>query len=553
MKECKLFIKYKVDGKLFSDDNYQNQHYVIEKSFSDNMVKLDIIPKAEIELVALELSYNYEYDPESRFYINGYQSWTTSYEARSDDRQRGITPILKAIPFGKLLAATSGDYSFVDYPSKAGMFHSFTYTYITKDSSDELCFYGSLNEKTGYTIFHADMNSNKLKVVKDVEGVIISKPYELLNIIRIEGLYDGVFDKYFAALNISKPSKIDHLAGYTSWYNYFGTIDEKIILRDLDGLDRVKDVVNIFQIDDGYQPFIGEWTSKNEEKFPIGMKKIAEKVHKKGYLAGIWLAPFNVQRKSKLVKEHPDWFIKNEKGKPIIGCVGWGGAYVLDIEIKAVREYIKNFFDVIANDWNFDMFKLDFLYSQCMLPRNGKSRGQIMCEAMEFLRECAGEKLILGCGVPLGPAFGLVDACRIGCDMDLQYKPRFYNKLHVNNEIPSVQNSMTNTISRRHLNGRVFLNDPDVFFFRDTNLKFTLEQKKILAKVNNLFGSVLFVSENVADYGDDALALAKKAFAKSNAMIISVTCDEDKCYTIKYLQDGEQKKFSFDLKTGTEL
>lgn len=552
MKECKLLIKYRVDGKLFTDDNYQNQHYVIEKNFSNNVVKLEISPKVEMELITLELSYNYEYESESRFYINGYQSWTTSYEARIDDKQRGIGRILKAIPFGKLLASTSGDYSFVDYPKKSGMFHSFTYTYITKSTANEICFYGSLNEKTGFTIFHADMNANKLKIVKDVEGVKISSSYELLNVIRIEGLYDGVFDKYFSALRIAKP-RINHLAGYTSWYNYFGNIDEKIILRDLDGLDRVKDIVNIFQIDDGYQPFIGEWTTKNEEKFPMGMKKIAAKVHKKGYLAGIWLAPFNVQRKSKLVQEHPDWFIKNKKGKPIIGCLGWGGAYVLDIELEPVREYIKGFFNEIANDWNFDMFKLDFLYSQCMLPRNGKSRGQIMCEAMEFLRECAGEKLILGCGVPLGPAFGLVDACRIGCDMDLQYLPKFYNKIHVNNEVPSVQNSMTSTIWRRHLNGRAFLNDPDVFFLRDTNLKFTLEQKKTLAKVNNLFGSVLFVSENIADYGDDALEIVKLAFAKPNAMIISVTCDDDKVYTIKYLQDGEQKKFSFDMKTGAEL
>ena len=75
------------------------------------------------------------------------------------------------------------------------------------------------------------------------------------------------------------------------------------------------------------------------------------------------------------------------------------------------------------------MVKLDFLYSEAMQPRNGKSRGQIMCEAMDFLRECVGEeKLILGCGVPLGPSFGVVDACRISCDVDLKYLPKYYNK-----------------------------------------------------------------------------------------------------------------------------
>ena len=57
-------------------------------------------------------------------------------------------------------------------------------------------------------------------------------------------------------------------------------------------------------------------------------------------------------------------------------------------------------------------------------------------------------------------------------------------------------------------------------------------------------GAVLFSTKAI---------FVKLAFAKPNAMIISVTCDDDKVYTIKYLQDGEQKKFSFDMKTGAEL
>ena len=71
--------------------------------------------------------------------------------------------------------------------------------------------------------------------------------------------------------------------------------------------------------------------------------------------------------------------------------------------------------------WGFDLVKLDFLYAVCMLPTEYKTRGQIMCEAMDFLREVIGDKLILGCGVPLGPAFGKVDYCRIGPDVGLNW------------------------------------------------------------------------------------------------------------------------------------
>lgn len=78
---------------------------------------------------------------------------------------------------------------------KTGIFHSFTYTYIRNEESVVL--WGSANERTGYTIFRAFMDENKLEVIKDVEGVVISNEYELLDIVRYIGTYDEVFDKYF--------------------------------------------------------------------------------------------------------------------------------------------------------------------------------------------------------------------------------------------------------------------------------------------------------------------------------------------------------------------
>jgi alpha-galactosidase len=281
------------------------------------------------------------------------------------------------------------------------------------------------------------------------------------------------------------------------------------------------------------------------------MKAIADRVHEKGYLAGIWIAPFSVQRVSKVAKEHPDWLIKDKKGKNEWGCFAWGGAYTLDMYNPQVREYIKHFFDVILNDWGYDMVKLDFLYSEATEPRYNKSRGQIMCEGMDFLRECVGEeKLILGCGMPLGAGFGVVDACRISCDVDLVYGGKFYNKLGVNGEIPSAKNAINNSIFRRHLNGRVFCNDPDVFFLRKDNLKFTDEQKLLLAKVNNMFGDVLFVSDNAGDYGEKELEILKKSFAKSNAVVQSAFRTDEDNIEVRYTENGEERLFAFNIRTG---
>ena len=548
MYDFDLSIRYKADGREKICADVKNEDYEIEIIKSEGELKYILHPAKEMELVSFSVRTKRAMAEKEVFFVNGFQSWSTSLEVYRGETLKGVNPVSGISSFTKHLASMSGDCQIIDDYGKAGHFHSFTYTYFRNADSLEL--FGSMNERTGYTIFAVNNDDDSFTIIKDVEGAAVNGDYELLNVRIISGAYDEVFDDYFGSMNLRKPG-IEHLSGYTSWYNYFQKIDEKIILRDLDGLDRVKDSVSIFQIDDGYETFVGDWLDVDPVKFPRGMKVIADKVHEKGYLAGIWVAPFSVQRVSKTAKEHPDWLIKNAKGKPEWGCFAWGGAYTIDMYNPEVREYIKHFFDVILHDWGYDMVKLDFLYSQSIHPRDGKSRGQIMCEALDFLRECVGEdKLFLGCGVPLGPSFGVVDACRISCDVDLVYGGKFYNKLSVNREVPSAQNAINNSMFRRHLNGRVFCNDPDVFFLRKDNLPFTMEQKKLLGKINNLFGDVLFVSDNAGDYDDEAIELVKEFFAPSKAEIISVDRTVSSDITIKYILDGQEKELAFNLVTG---
>ncbi len=545
-------LKYSLAGAVYETVGYSGPHFSVITVNDESGVKLTLIPSRPITLISASLEFWHEYEKNEKFFVNGYQSWTTSGEMSAEDIYRGTTPLAGVTKYTKDMAITSGDYAFTRYEPRPGFFHSFTYTYLRR--GDEFELFGSLSERNGYTVFYSDMEKHIFSVEKDVEGLTISEPYEMFDIVRFVGGYDEVFDKYFAAMGLPAKKRIDRLTGYTSWYNYFQKIDENIILRDLKGLSRARESVNIFQIDDGYEPFVGDWLDYNGKDFPNGMKTIADAVHREGYLAGIWLAPFNVQRgKSRILKEHPDWLIRNPDGKPQLGCVAWGGAYTLDIYNSEVREHLKKVFDTVLNDWGYDMVKLDFLYSQCRTPRDNKTRGTIMCEAMDFLRECVDDKLILGCGVPLGPAFGVVDACRISCDVDLSYGGKFYNSMSINNELPSAQNAINNSMFRRHLNGRAFLNDPDVFFLRDHNLTFTWGQKLLLAKINNLFGRVLFVSDDAGEYSEAELEVLKETFRESDAKILDVKCvgaRADGNYEIKFIKNGEEKLLYFNLFTG---
>jgi alpha-galactosidase len=123
---------------------------------------------------------------------------------------------------------------------------------------------------------------------------------------------------------------------------------------------------------------------------------------------------------------------------------------------------------------------------------------------MEFLRELAQDKIILGCGVPLGPAFGLVDYCRIGSDVALKWEDKLLGGLKYRERVSTI-NSLTSTIGRRHLNGNVFYNDPDVFILREKNNKLTKNQRNTLFILNLIFGGLVFTSDNIDEYSEEEM------------------------------------------------
>ncbi len=553
LKEYRFSLEYLVSGKKKCFEGTENEDFSIKSEGTSDGLKITLIPKTMLELKNAYIKSDFQYEDGDRIFVNGYQSWTTSREYTKRDVQKGLLKLAKYNPV-RYFSALFGDYDFQKYDCVPGVFHSYSYSYINRNGT--LYLFGTLSERTGYTIIHFNMGKNTLSFQKDVDGVTTGEEYVLFELFSAKGGYDEVFDAYFEKLTLP-PLKIKHMAGYTSWYNYYGGITEKILDRDIDGLATVKESADIFQIDDGYQTKTGDWTTVKTDLYPRGMKYLTDKIHKKGFKAGLWLAPFNAAKDSKVFAEHPDWFIKDQKGKFQLGSIAWGGAYTLDFYKEDAANYIRNFFNVVLNEWEFDMVKLDFLYSICRTPRYNKSRGQIMCEAMDFLRECVGEKLLLGCGVPLFPAFGKVDACRISCDVGASFVPAWYNAT-TNHEVPSTRCAMINSIFRRHLNGRAFVNDPDVFYLRDSDvrkfdklavrkskLKFTEEQKITHATINNMCGDVLFVSDNVGDFDEERKKLVKKFFKPSFKKVTDakyVSKDE-----IEIVYTEKDKKFDMIL------
>lgn len=473
-----LEIQYKVNGKVFN-----NSSEFLE--IKQNGLKVILKPKTKVELLFARL---YLEKDEGKYFCNGFQSWTDSGlldKTEKVDRMRLLGKIANHVYNLK----SFGDYDFVEQ----SRLYSHTYTYIEQDNNHHIL-YGSINEELGYTSFHF---KNKMEIHKDVEGVIIEDEKVLFDIVKYEGTLDDVLDKYFMALNIPK-KEIKKLRGYTSWYRHYQDINEEKLLKDLDGLGTTNFKANIFQIDDGYQEYVGDWLKIDKKKFPNGLKPIVDKIKEKGLIPGIWLAPFLVEKDSSIIKEHPEWILKK-------GVKNWSGSYSLNFELDEVKDYIRKVFN-FYKEMGFEFFKLDFLYAVAVVPQNGKSRAKIMYDAMDFIRNELKDKTILGCGVPMGASFGKVDYCRIGCDVSLKFDDVWFMRL-CHRERISTKNAIKNTIARAHLDGRAFGIDPDVFILRKNVM--SEKQRMQLFETNKKYGSILFCSDDMSEYDENERKLVE--------------------------------------------
>ena len=492
-------------------------------------------PAGTIQKITAVLPWAMEED--ERLFMNGYQTWTYCPEYQKGDKIRGLAHVPKLL-MDKYAFDRYGDYHFVDYPNKRGRFHGFSWCYLRRGKRFRLV--ASLDERPGYTIFRYDSGKGRLSIERDCAGV--EHPGGTLSAFDLyfaEGTEAEVFDGWFSAMGV-RPRTDRSLAGYSSWYNRYQDITQDTIRSDLSGCKTLLSPNDLFQVDDGWEPYVGDWLEPEAAKFPGGMKAVADEIHASGFLAGLWLAPFVCETNSALYREHPDWLLKVD-GKPWKCGGNWSGFYALDIDVPAVRDYLRRVFDRVLNQWGFDLVKLDFLYGAAPFGTRTESRGGRMIRAMELLRQWCGNKLILGCGVPVMPAFGIVDYCRVSCDVGLDWDDVWYMRLF-HRERVSTKQAIGNTVSRRQLNGRAYLSDPDVFFLREDNLKLTPGQKEELAQVNALLGGVLLTSDDPAQYSPAARAryLTLRALARAE----NVRVDTDHGLAIAYSLNGKEHQIT---------
>lgn len=425
-----------------------------------------------------------------KVFMNGYQSRTYCPEYGARDTMRGYGPLPQSMVDR---ITNSGDYYFVDYPNRPGQFQGFSYCYFRYHDTYRLI--ASLDERTGYTFFFYDANEGVLTIQRDCEGLKCNGDFHAFDLFYAVGEENEVFDAWFAAMGVH-PATTEKLAGASTGHER--GLREQTVHAMLDSCDGILEMDDLFLVDEGWEPMAGDWLEPDETRFPGGMSALSDAIHERGYLAGLSLAPFVVQEGSKLYKAHPEWLLRDGDGNK--WSADGATLYALDIDHPDARLYLGQVFGRIFGEWNYDLVKVDLLYAAAPYGSETESRAGRMIRAMELLREWCGYRKLLACGVPLMPAFGIADYCRVGCDVT----PDWDDKLHLrlmHRERPSTRHAVGNAVFRRQLNGRAFLSDPDVFYLPDDG-RLNPKQRQSLAAADAVFGGLCLFAPDTARRSD---------------------------------------------------
>jgi alpha-galactosidase len=444
------------------------------------------------------------------FYKNGYQSWSETRSFSAEDRTR--IPILSAMRVMQdnprnLASPGRGRFS-SDLFAVLGHRDAHCYLVVGQAAGFRQFVYiraclSAENAAPAALELHYDFGRQVVKPGGTVQ---------LDDVVLVAGDHpNAVQDVYFGLIREQKRPRRELPLGWCSWYFYYGKVSEQDVRENLTAaLDREVSWSH-FVLDDGYESAVGDWLHTND-RFPGGLASIAESIAASGLAPGLWIAPFVARSNSRLCRDHPDWVLRDRQGKPLLA--GWnptwgleGRFYGLDTTHPAFQQQLREWVETIVNRWGFRYLKLDFVYGASLCGDaydRSLSSAQRLSLGYQIVRETAGDDVfILGCGSPLGPAIGWVDAMRVGPDVAPYWFARYRYHLTRDPHAVCTKFAIRNVLNRCQMHRRLWINDPDCLLLRDTNTKLSPDERMSLVNAVIITGGMYLISDRLSGLGDD--------------------------------------------------
>lgn len=329
-------------------------------------------------------------------------------------------------------------------------------------------------------------NEKQLLVVLNLEGIEIlpGETVSLESFFAGAGRKPEIEERFAAAIQRNHPMlRTEEIpTGWCSWLVYGPEVTAQDIHNNLKAIKANGLNLKYIQLDDGYQPHMGDWLSSTEA-FEGGVKKLCLDIREEGFEPAIWAAPFIAEEKSELFKTHPDWFVKDQKGRPLssdkVSFGGWrcGPWYMLDTTNPAAARHLTHVFKTIREEWGVRYFKLDANMWGALPFGRRYEKNRTCVEAyrmgMRAILEGAGyDSFLLGCNAPLWPSLGLVHGMRVTNDNARDFK--------------IFAGIAKECFARNWQHNRLWINDPDTVLMRNSEKEVLDPAGKAVKRISHL-------------------------------------------------------------------
>src|SRR5574344_259560 len=483
----------------------------------------------DLKILEIQLS------PNTRFYAEGFQMLSQSHGTFENVVEIGRCPDDRE-PYEKR----------PNYNYKT----AYNYIIIRNENEHVLLGFTSCTKYTGYFKIYP---SGLLQFYMSLEGqsfrsgdVIESEFFTILQDTNKSNLLNH-FGKLIQKHHHKLPVKQAPI-GWCFWYWYSQDISENDIHENLE-LSKNKDFIKYIQIDDGYQTHMGDWLSFSD-KFPNGLENLIKEIHSLGKEPAIWVAPFIASPESTLVKEHPDWFVRDDNGNILtandLTYGGWRDTpwCLLDFTQKEVNDYICRVFTYFKHELGIIYFKFDACYCGAIKGckfKNNVSRIYNYRTCLKMILDTVGsDGFILGCNAPLWPSLGLVHAMRVSDDIERKHH--------------RIKQLGLECLHRNWMNSHLWTIDPDCLCFKD------LRDQKASKSDYRFHLATILLSNGVLMLGDRLSELTDKEYRLLEKILLvkksDVTISFDNKYDHFYIKNNKTNEcidvylnWSYSIKT----
>lgn len=470
------------------------------------------------------------------------------------------------------MCGSHGDAWHYKLPEPEGFFQVYNMILFTPANADALLAgFASCNRFSGEFWF----NESEFKVILNLENIEIA-PHAVLDLETLfveSGNKNELLDHFASAINDFHPMLPceEVPTGWCSWLICGPNVTKQIIYDNLEAIQKNDLPLKYIQIDDGYQPYMGDWLATTDA-FEGGIKKLCLDIKSRGFEPAMWVAPFIAEKNSALFTEHPDWFVKDESGEPLsadrVTFRGWRCApwYMLDGTHPEARKYLTHVFRTMREEWKVTYFKLDANMWGAMPFGVRYDKTKTCVEAyrmgMQAVLEGAGyDSFLLGCNAPMWPSLGVVHGMRVTNDNSRHFE--------------TFKGLKRECFPRNWQNNRLWANDPDTVLLQNHNLH-VFDAAGMAAPVSSnltreefLFNaSYILASGGMVLSGDDITesteqdcrdlkkllpSISKAAVFEDADNNIGRTQLEDKELIFLFNQEDEGRDFSISLHNRVQL